>query len=196
VRSEDLEWVVEVFIRQVYPDDPEGAHLHFGDHAEGGGSTFLAFVQGELAGYITIRWQSEDPLFRRANSPRIHDLLIFSAFQRPGVASRLMDEAEALIATRASKAGITEGLFDAYGPVQLLFHRYSRPDQLASDERRDWNEPVNGARRIATCSTGPGHGAFVLVLWRRRFSTSPTGAVGLPRSAPALSTLTCPRMPC
>jgi GNAT superfamily N-acetyltransferase len=106
VRSEDLEWVVEVFIRQVYPDDPEGAHLHFGDHAEGGGSTFLAFVQGELVGYITIRWQSEIPLFRRANIPRIHDLLIFSAFQRQGIASRLMDEAEALIATRASKAGI------------------------------------------------------------------------------------------
>ncbi len=116
VRSEDLEWVVELFIRQVYPDDPEGARLHLADHAEGGGSTILAFVQGELAGYLTIRWQSENPLFRRENIPLIHDLLVFSAFRRQGIASRLMDHAEALIATRASKAGVAVGLFDAYGP--------------------------------------------------------------------------------
>ena len=123
VRSEDMERVVEMFIRQVYPDDPEGARRHFADHAEGGGSTFLAFVQGELAGYLTIRWQSENPLFRRENIPLIHDLLVFPAFQRQGIASRLMDDAEALIATRASKAGITVGLFDAYGPAQRLYAR-------------------------------------------------------------------------
>ena len=123
VRSKDLEWVVEMFIRQVYPDNPEGARRHFADHAEGGGSTFLAFVQGELAGYITIRWQSENPLFRRENIPLIHDLLVFSAFRRQGIASRLLDEAEALIATRARKAGITVGLFDAYGPAQRLYAR-------------------------------------------------------------------------
>ena len=82
VRSEDLAWVVEMFTRQVYPDDPEGAHLHFADHSEGGGATFLAFVQGELAGHITIRWQSNNPLFRRENIPLIHDLLVFPAFQR------------------------------------------------------------------------------------------------------------------
>jgi len=34
-----------------------------------------------------------------------------------------MNEAEALIATRASKADITVGLFDAYGPAQRLFVR-------------------------------------------------------------------------
>jgi GNAT superfamily N-acetyltransferase len=123
VRPEDLSWVVEMFTRQVYPDDPEGAHLHFNDHAEGGGATFLAVVQGELAGYITIRWQSANPLFRRENIPLIHDLLVFSTFQRRGIASRLMDEAETLIATRASKAGITVGLFDAYGPAQRLYAR-------------------------------------------------------------------------
>ena len=123
VRPEDLGWVVEMFIRRVYPDDPEGAHRHFDDHAAGGGATLLAFVQGELAGYLTIRWQSANPLFRRENIPVIHDLLVLSAFRRQGIASRLMDEAEALIATRASEAGITVGLFDAYGPAQRLYAR-------------------------------------------------------------------------
>jgi GNAT superfamily N-acetyltransferase len=123
VRPEDLEWVVEMFVRQVYAGDPEGAHRHFDDYAEGGGVTLLAFVRGELAGYLTIRWQSNNPLFRREDIPLIHDLLVFSAFRRQGIASRLMDEAETLIATRASKAGITVGLFAAYGPAQRLYAR-------------------------------------------------------------------------
>lgn len=123
VRSEDLAWVVEMFITQVYPDDPEEARRHFADHAKGGGATFLAFVQGELAGYLTLRWQSENPCFRAENIPLIHHLLVFPSYQRQGIASRLMDAAEALIATRASKAGITVGLFDAYGPAQRLYAR-------------------------------------------------------------------------
>lgn len=123
VHPDELAAVVEMFLLHIYPDDPQAAHLHFGDHANGGGATFLAFVQGDWAGYLTIRWRSNDPLLRSANIPLIHDLLVFPAFRRRGIASRLIDEAEALIATRASKAGITVGLFDAYGPAQRLYAR-------------------------------------------------------------------------
>ena len=35
VRSEDLPWVVETFIKEVYPDDPEAAQRHFADHPGG-----------------------------------------------------------------------------------------------------------------------------------------------------------------
>jgi GNAT superfamily N-acetyltransferase len=121
VRSEALKWVVELFMSQVYPDDPERARRHFKDHAQGGAVTFLAFRTDEFAGYVTILWQSKNRLFQRENIPLIRDLFVFPAFQRRGVGSRLMDEAEALIATRATKAGITVGLFDAYGPAQRLY---------------------------------------------------------------------------
>ena len=42
-------------------------------------------------------------------------------FQRRGIASQLMERAERLIATRARQAGISVGLFDAYGPAQRLY---------------------------------------------------------------------------
>jgi hypothetical protein len=50
LRCEELAWVIELFTRQEYPDDSERAQRHFADHAEGEGASFLAFVQGELAG--------------------------------------------------------------------------------------------------------------------------------------------------
>ena len=121
VHAEDLAATIDLFTHQVYPGDPEGAHQHFTEHAEGQADTFLAWVDGSLAGYLTIRWQSNNPLFRQHNIPLIHDLLVFSQFQRQGIASHLMDAAEQLIATRATQAGITVGLFDAYGRAQRLY---------------------------------------------------------------------------
>lgn len=119
----DLAQVVQLFIQQVYPGDPEGAHQHFSDHSEGKADTFLAWVESSLAGYLTIRWQSNNPQFRQQNIPLIHHLGVFPQFQRQGIASHLMDAAEQLIATRATQAGITVGLFEAYGPAQRLYAR-------------------------------------------------------------------------
>jgi GNAT superfamily N-acetyltransferase len=123
VAPTDLAQVIQLFIQQVYPGDPEEAHQHFGDHAEGKADTFLAWVESSLAGYLTIRWQSNNPQFRQQNIPLIHHLGVFPQFQRQGIASCLMDAAEQLIATCATQAGITVGLFEAYGPAQRLYAR-------------------------------------------------------------------------
>lgn len=121
VAPADLAEVIQIFIEQVYPGDPESAYLHFSEHAEGQADTFLAYVGDKLAGYLTIRWRSNNPLFYQNSIPLIHHLAVFPQFQRRGIASRLMEMAEQLIATRARKAGITVGLFDAYGPAQRLY---------------------------------------------------------------------------
>lgn len=113
--------VIALFEEQVYLENPEEAYDHFADHASGGGDSCLAYVEGALAGYVTIRWQSNNPLFRDNGIPLIHHLGVFDSYQRQGIASRLMDAAEQLIATRTTRAGITVGLFDAYGPAQRFY---------------------------------------------------------------------------
>jgi len=123
VAPADLAAVIALFTEQVYPGDPEESRRHFAGHAESEADTFLAYVAGKLAGYLTIRWQSNNPLFRDNNIPLIHHLAVFSKFRRQGIATQLMDVGEQLIATRAEKAGITVGLFDDYGPAQRLYAR-------------------------------------------------------------------------
>lgn len=121
VAPADLASIIQMFTEQVYPNDAEQAREHFSGHAEGQADTFLAWVDGRLVGYVTLRWVSNNPLFRERNIPLIHHLGVFPQYQRHGIAFRLMDEAERLIATRATHAGITVGLFDAYGPAQRLY---------------------------------------------------------------------------
>lgn len=123
VEPEELEAVVRLFKEQVYVDDPSDAEEHFADHAAGDGTTFLAMVDGEFAGHLTIRWRPRSPSLRAQGLPLIQDLNVFSQFQRRGIATRLMDAAERLIATRFDTAVIVVGLFDAYGPAQRLYAR-------------------------------------------------------------------------
>ena len=123
VAAENLDATMSLFLREVYPGDVAKVYRHFAGHAEGEADTFLAWADKHLAGYLTIRWLSNNPEFRRRGIPLIKDLAVFPEFRRQGIASRLMDAAEALIATRATQAGITVGLFDDYGPAQRLYAR-------------------------------------------------------------------------
>ena len=111
VAPAELAEVITLFSHQVYPGHPEEARKHFAGHAQGQADTFLAHMAGELAGYLTIRWQSNNPRFRQHNIPLIHHLAVFPQFQRRGIASQLMDAAEQLIATRAAKSRHHRGPF-------------------------------------------------------------------------------------
>jgi ribosomal protein S18 acetylase RimI-like enzyme len=78
-------------------------------------------VEEEIAGYLTVRWESDYPPFREARIPEIVDLNVLPAFRRRGIASALMDAAEAIIAQRSPVAGIGVGLYADYGAAQRMY---------------------------------------------------------------------------
>lgn len=121
ISPSQVDETIELFTRHVYEGDRNQALSHLAGHREGEADTFLAYAGRSLAGFLTIRWQSDYPGFRDQNIPLIQQLEVFPPFQRRGIASQLMEHAERLIATRARQAGIVVGLFDAYGPAQRLY---------------------------------------------------------------------------
>lgn len=92
-------------------------------HAQQAGmrDVLIAEWAGAFAGYVTIVWTSDYPPFREANIPEIVDFNVLQKFQRQGVGTALMDEAERRIATHRPVAGIGVGLMHDYGNAQILY---------------------------------------------------------------------------
>lgn len=89
--------------------------------AEGSRAILVATVDEDFAGYLTIAWESGYAPFREGDIPEIADFNVLHKYQRQGIGTVLMDEAERLIAVRSPYAGIGVGMTPDYGPAQILY---------------------------------------------------------------------------
>ncbi len=84
-------------------------------------NVYVAFAEGQFAGYLTICWISLYEPFRSANIPEIMDFNVLPKFRRQGIGTQLLDKAENEIAKVSSVAGIGVGMDPDYGPAQRLY---------------------------------------------------------------------------
>ena len=82
---------------------------------------YIARVNGQFAGYLTISWQSSYAPFREKKIPEIMDFNVLPNCRRMGIGSQLMDRAEAEIAKVSPIAGIGVGMTPDYGAAQRLY---------------------------------------------------------------------------
>ena len=76
---------------------------------------FVAEADGVFAGYLLINWH---PAY--ASCPEIQDLNVLPQFRRRGIATALMDKAEAIIAKRSDHVAIGVGLHPGYNAAQRM----------------------------------------------------------------------------
>lgn len=88
---------------------------------EGIRDIILAEVSGEFAGYLTILWESNYTLFKERSIPEIVDFNVLKKFQRQGIGTALMDEAEKRISLVSDFSGIGFGMVEDYGAAQILY---------------------------------------------------------------------------
>lgn len=82
---------------------------------------WLAFKDNDFAGYVTLKWHSDYLPFNEQNIPEISDLNVLPKFRKLGVASTLLDRAEAEALKKSPIVGIGVGLFSDYGDAQKLY---------------------------------------------------------------------------
>ena len=108
------------------------------EHATGLRWVSVAEVEGELAGYVTLLWDSDDRTFRNAGIPEVVDLNVLPSFRRRGVGTALLDSAESEAAARSDVIGIRVGLHSGYGAAQRLYvARGYKPDGSGAVIRGD-----------------------------------------------------------
>ena len=118
----DAPLIAAAFAEFAWPDKSEAKYRRYFEEQEAGARDVLvALLAGRFAGYGTIVWQPAYPTFREAGIPEIQDLNVLPPFRRRGVATAIMDEAEARVAARVPAVGIGIGLYDDYGPAQRMY---------------------------------------------------------------------------
>jgi GNAT superfamily N-acetyltransferase len=82
---------------------------------------YIALLQGQFSGYLTISWQSNYAPFRQKSIPEIMDFNVLPKFRRIGIGTQLMDRAETEVAKVSPVAGIGVGMTPDYGAAQRLY---------------------------------------------------------------------------
>ena len=115
--------IVNAFTAQGW-EKPLSQYLgYWQEHCAGARLVLVSELEGQFAGYVTIRWESDYPAFHAAGIPEIVDFNVLKKYQRMHVGTALMDQAEQRISARSRVAGLGVCIFVDYGPAQVLYAR-------------------------------------------------------------------------
>ena len=84
-------------------------------------NVLVAECDNAFTGYLKIVWHPEYAFFKEQAIPEIQDLNVLPSYRRSGIATSLMDEAEAIVAQRSGRVGIGVGLHPGYNAAQRLY---------------------------------------------------------------------------
>jgi len=91
------------------------------EHTADARHVLVAFAADEFAGYVTINWKSEYQPLAGASIGELQDLNVLPSLRRHGIATRLLEAAEAAVSRRSRKVGIAVGLHPGYNAAQRMY---------------------------------------------------------------------------
>ena len=121
LESGDIGPMADAFRRLGWQKPASQFERYLMEQEDGLRPVFVAFVEGEFAGYLAICWHSDYEPFRNEGIPEIVDFNVLPKFRRQGIGTHLMDRAESEIARAHRVAGIGVGLDSDFGAAQRLY---------------------------------------------------------------------------
>ena len=97
---------------------------YWDEHCRGARVCLVAEADGNVVGYGSLVWRSQNPPFAAAAVPEIQDMVVAHRWRGRGVATALVVACEARALTEGiSKLGIGFALYADYGAAQRLYVR-------------------------------------------------------------------------
>ena len=119
--AERVDWLTSQFTALAWPKSAGYFERCYAAQEQGARIVLLNRTGERLNGYLNIVWRPDYPPFRDADIPEIQDLNVVPVARRQGIATRLMDRAESLVAERHPIIGIGVGLHPGYGAAQRMY---------------------------------------------------------------------------
>lgn len=118
---QDIPQIVDCFVACDWPKPAVTFEGYFQEQLRSERLMWVALVEGNFAGYVTLKWLSSYQPFKEKNIPEIKDLNVLPSFRNQGIGSKLMDIAENVAKEKGACVGIGVGLYDGYGEAQKLY---------------------------------------------------------------------------
>lgn len=113
----------EAFTEHGWHKSLETFRGYLDDQRRGVRACYVAEVDGAVAGYCTLLWESKYQPFETAGVPEISDLNVLPPYRNNGVGSALLGAAEEHAGNRGRVVGLGVGLYADYGAAQRLYVR-------------------------------------------------------------------------
>ncbi len=120
-RAADLDGLAGAF--ESWPKPRELFVDYYSRFVAGDLDLVIAELNGQIAGFLIIVWDSAYPPFAAGGIPEICDFNVLPYARRQGVGTALMDEAEFRVGRRSAQVGLGVGLYVDYGSAQRMYVR-------------------------------------------------------------------------
>ena len=121
LEQRDIQKIADAFQELNWEKPASQYELYLKEQALKFRDVYVAFIDEDFAGYLTICWTSSYGPFREEDIPEIVDFNVLPKYRRQGIGTQLMDKAESEIAKVNTIAGIGVGMDSDYGPAQRLY---------------------------------------------------------------------------
>lgn len=123
--NSDIPILIDAFHKAHWPKSPLIFETYANEQQQGKRLLWIARMGDEIAGYVTLKWQSSYEPFSTSGIPEIMDLNVLPNFRKAGIGSALLEIAENEAGTRNNTVGIGVGLYGGsdggYGSAQRLY---------------------------------------------------------------------------
>lgn len=123
ITNEGIEEVIEKVSKSLFCGLKDETADHFAEHYKGDSTTILGYSEGTLVGLVTIRWKANYPPFKAKQIPLIHYIEIVYEHRNKGFGTKLMNEAEQLIAQKSNQAGICVNISIEFGVPMRMYSK-------------------------------------------------------------------------
>ncbi len=121
IENADAERFYEAFLNQGW-NKPILQFLRYAEeHKQGRRLVFVAELDGQVAGYVTLKPRATYGAFMERNLPEICDFNVLKAYRRQGIGSKLMDIAEEHAFETSDTVTLGVGLHSGYGSAQRMY---------------------------------------------------------------------------
>lgn len=121
----DISFLVDAFQKANWQKPASLFEKYYQEQQQAERVVWLAYIQDQIAGYVTLKWTSLYEPFAQKQIPEIMDLNVLPSFRKFGIGSALLTAAEEKAASQHSHVGLGVGLYGGqdggYGQAQRLY---------------------------------------------------------------------------